>query len=300
MSEDSLNRPWRLDEEEPYEMFVLDCKGHKLMRVFLDDAPVHDYNAAQRAKAKAMIEHVNSSEVVDISSTAMLAMVDVEKLPAASWENHLPGLEKLEEVVIVGRFDDAAASHIQGLDLEPGDRLVFTVEGKDGPGASYVGAARVEKKAQRVDVQADLKDDTGALTDRAAEEFCGVLASGGIVDEGDEDYGNVKHDLENAMRLYGDERVRRATAYCGEMYTRVVGEKSVSQRVWNELAVLVGCTSITGDAELGQVAYLKELVARNRRVFTRISELMDGKSASEEHYAMEEAVRLALGELEVR
>lgn len=42
--------PWIAEEEEPYYLTVRG--GHRIAEVYLDDAPVDDYNRVQRANAR--------------------------------------------------------------------------------------------------------------------------------------------------------------------------------------------------------------------------------------------------------
>lgn len=56
--------PWKLDYPEPYELDIVDAKGKHIAKVWLDDAPVHDYNAMQKARAELIIEAVNTHDAL--------------------------------------------------------------------------------------------------------------------------------------------------------------------------------------------------------------------------------------------
>lgn len=58
--------PWCTDELEhdtPYEPIdILGENGRLVCRFWIDDAPVHDYNAEQRANARHIVRCVNNHE----------------------------------------------------------------------------------------------------------------------------------------------------------------------------------------------------------------------------------------------
>lgn len=59
--------PWKVSpqEDSPYEDIVLSAGTHKIAKLWLDDAPVHDYNAEQRANARRIVACVNALANVD-------------------------------------------------------------------------------------------------------------------------------------------------------------------------------------------------------------------------------------------
>lgn len=63
------------DHDEPYQNIKLQVGKHTVATVYIDDAPVHDYNREQRANARRLVacwnacEGISTDELVQIADT---------------------------------------------------------------------------------------------------------------------------------------------------------------------------------------------------------------------------------------
>jgi hypothetical protein len=59
MDRHELHLPLKLALIDPYELRIKDAKGINIGKIYLDDAPVQDYNNRQWAYAKMMVDGAN-------------------------------------------------------------------------------------------------------------------------------------------------------------------------------------------------------------------------------------------------
>lgn len=55
-------RPWKSEEEEPYYLVIRGPLNQRIARVYLDDAPVEDYNQVQHINADFIVRAVNAHD----------------------------------------------------------------------------------------------------------------------------------------------------------------------------------------------------------------------------------------------
>ncbi len=76
--------PWtaKSSDDDPYGDIVISAGGHPLARLWLDDAPVEDFNAAQRANAKLIAASPDMKAAL-IAARGGLAWVSIPNMPEA-------------------------------------------------------------------------------------------------------------------------------------------------------------------------------------------------------------------------
>jgi hypothetical protein len=85
------------DHDMPYENIVLKSGYRNIATVWIDDAPVPDYNHAQQANAALIVALVNAYRAKQV---VLIGPDAVEKVARAMAELHLPGSKQLWKMYV--------------------------------------------------------------------------------------------------------------------------------------------------------------------------------------------------------